>query len=107
YYEEDDGRLEPQDEAYYDDPPRARRGSALPTALALIACAMVGTAGAYAFRTYYSNGGAPQSPPVITADTSTPTKIVPASDPQPGKAGQDRLASADKEHIVSSQEEPV
>jgi len=107
YYDQDDGALEPQDEAYYDDPPRVRRGSALPTALALIACAVVGTAGAYAFRTYYGNGGAPQLPPVITADTSSPTKIVPTSDPQSGRAGQDRLASADKEQIVSNQEEPV
>src|SRR5262249_36312851 len=34
-----------------DDPPRKRRGRA--TVLALIGCAVVGTAGAYAFRTYY------------------------------------------------------
>jgi hypothetical protein len=107
YYEQDDGALEPHDEAMYDDPPRVRRGSALPTALALIACAVVGTAGAYAFRSYYGNGGAPQPPPVITADTANPTKIVPATDPQSGKPAQDRLASADKEQIISSQEEPV
>ena len=91
----------------YDDPPRVRRGSALPTALALIACAVVGTAGAYAFRSYYGTGGATQAPPVITADTANPTKIVPATDPRSGKGGQDRLASADKEQIISTQEEPV
>jgi SPOR domain len=107
HYDQDDGALEPHDEATYDDPPRVRRGSALPTALALIACAMVGTAGASAFRSYYGNGGATQTPPVITADASSPTKIVPASDPQSGNAGQDRPASADKEQIISSQEEPA
>ena len=107
YYDQGDGALEPHDEAMYDDPPRVRRGSALPTALALIACAVVGTAGAYAFRSYYGTGGATQAPPVITADTANPTKIVPATDPRSGKGGQDRLASADKEQIISTQEEPV
>jgi hypothetical protein len=106
YYDQD-GALEPHDdEAMYDDPPRVRRRSALPTALALIACAVVGTGGAYAFRTYYGTGGATQPPAVITADTSTPTKIIPATE-QSGRPAQDRLASADKEQIISKQEEPV
>src|SRR5262249_40583418 len=48
-----------------------------------------------------------QTPSVITADASSPTKIVPASDPQSSNAGQDRPASADKEQIISSQEEPT
>jgi len=107
YESDQDGALEPHDdEAIYDDPPRVRRGSALPTALALIACAVVGTGGAYAFRTYYGTGGATQPPPVITADTSSPTKVIPAAE-QSGKPAKDRLASADKEQIISKQEEPV
>jgi hypothetical protein len=46
---------------------------------------------------------------VITADTSTPTKIVPAptGDPQAGKFIQDRVANAGREQVVSKQEEPV
>ena len=50
-----------------------------------------------------------QPPPVIAADNSTPTKIVPATagDPQSSKAVQDRLATAEKEQLVSKQEEPV
>src|SRR5262249_24327546 len=107
YYDQDGALAPSDDEAMYDDPPRVRRGSALPTALALIACAVSGTGGAYGFRTYYGTGGATQPPPVITADTSTPTKVVPASDLQSGKPAQDRLASADKEQIISKQEEPV
>ena len=49
------------------------------------------------------------APPVITADSSTPTKIVPASaaDAQSNKAIQDRLANAGKEQVVPKQEEPV
>ena len=34
----------------YDDPPPARRRGGLVTALALIGCAMLGTAGAYGYR---------------------------------------------------------
>src|SRR5262249_45330373 len=108
-YYEDDVPLDPRDDATYDDAPRARRGGGLATALALIGCAMLGTAGAYAYRSYYGNPSSTQPPPVITADNSTPTKIVPAGagDPQSVNVAQDRSANADKEQIVSKQEEPV
>src|SRR5947207_4379050 len=66
-----------------------------------------GTRGAYASRGNYGSPSVTQAPPVITADTSTPTKIVPAGDPQSGKALQDRLANVEKEQIISKQEEPV
>lgn len=93
----------------YDDPPRARRHGGLATALALIGCAVLGTAGAYAYRSYYTQPGSAQPPPVITADTSTPTKIVPApaSDLQSGKVIQDRVANAGREQVISKQEEPI
>src|SRR6516162_8585479 len=109
YYYEDDAPLDPHDDAMYDDAPRARRGGGLATALALIGCAVLGTAGAYAYRSYYASPSSTQPPPVITADNSTPTKIVPASagDPQSINVAQDRSANADKEQIVSKQEEPV
>src|SRR6266511_2021325 len=106
YYEGNDVPLDPHEDAMYDDPPRARR-SRLTTALTIIGCAVLGTAGAYAFRSYYGSPSATLAPPIITADTSTPTKIVPAGDPQSGKAVQDRLANVEKEQIVSKQEEPV
>src|SRR5262249_42931573 len=79
------------------------------TALAIIGCAVLGTAGAYAYRSYYGNPSSTQPPPVITADNSTPTKIVPesAGDPQSSNLAQGRSANVDKERIVSKQEEPV
>ncbi len=112
YYEEDD-QFDPHAETAldqsYDDPARAGRRGGLATALALIGCAMLGTAGAYGYRSYYSPTAATQPPPVITADNSTPTKIVPAAagDAQSGKIIQDRVANAGREQIVSKQEEPV
>ncbi|HZD63119.1 MAG TPA: hypothetical protein VE200_10035, partial [Xanthobacteraceae bacterium] len=108
-YYQDDTSLEPHEDEMYDDAPHARRHSGLVTALALIACAVLGTAGAYAYRSYSGVPSSTQPPPVIAADNSTPTKIVPATagDPQSSKAVQDRLATAEKEQLVSKQEEPV
>jgi hypothetical protein len=101
-------RFEGEEEQFYDDPPRAHRHSGLLTAVALIGCAILGTAGAYAYRSYSGHASVTQPPPVIAADTSS-TKIVPATvnDPQSGKPVQDRMANAGKEQIVSKQEEPV
>src|SRR5262249_2009968 len=103
YYQDDDVPLDPHENAMYDDAPRARRGGGLVTALALTGCAVFGTAGAYAYRSYFSNPSPTQPPPVITADNPTPTKIVPASagDPQSINVAQDRSANPDKEQIVS------
>ena len=108
-YYQDDAPLEPHEDEMYDDAPHARRHSGLVTALALIGCAVLGTAGAYAYRSYSGVPSSTQPPPVIAADTSTPTKIVPATagDPQSSKAVQDRLAIAEREQLVSKQEEPV
>jgi cytoskeletal protein RodZ len=108
YAYQDDVPLEPHEHEVYDDAPRARRGG-FATALALIGCAVLGTAGAYAYRSYFGNPSSTQPPPVITADNSTPTKIVPASagDPQSSNLAQGRSGNADKERIVSKQEEPV
>ena len=82
----------------YDDAPRSRRHGGLATALALIGCAMLGTAAAYGYRSYTGTPGSMQPPPVITADSSTPTKIVPPRGRRSAssKVDQDRLATAGK-----------
>jgi hypothetical protein len=105
-YYEDEASLDPHDEEMYDDPPAARRRSGLTTALALVGCALLGTVAAYGYRSYTGPAGSTQPPPVITADNSTPTKIVPApaGDAQSGKAAP---VNAGKEQLVSKQEEPV
>jgi hypothetical protein len=105
-YYEDEASLDPHDEEMYDDPPPARRRSGLTTALALVGCALLGTVAAYGYRSYTGPAGSTQPPPVITADNSTPTKIVPApaGDAQSGKAAP---VNAGKEQLVSKQEEPV
>jgi hypothetical protein len=99
-YYQDDAHLLPQN-SEYDDPPK-RRGNGLPTVVALIVCALLGTAGAYAYRTYYSSVDASRSPRTIEAEKS-PTKVaVTPTEPQP--KASDRI---DNERVVPRQEQPV
>jgi sporulation related protein len=86
---------------------RPRRGG-MTTVVAVVALAIVGTVGAYAYRNYT---GSPRNgeAPIIKADT-TPNKIVPptqAADAS-GKLIQDRIATGPgSERIVSREEQPV
>jgi hypothetical protein len=106
------------DRAYADDgyagyrahpraAPRARRGRMMVVA-AVLGLAVVGTAGAYAFRTVFS-GGAPAAPPVIKADTS-PTKIAagPSDSTTGGKQIFDRIGErGQNERMVPREEQPL
>jgi hypothetical protein len=97
----------PTDDRLYDDPPRARATNGLLTAIVLVGCGILGTAGAYGYRTYYS-GARPTDAPIISAEKS-PNKMVPApagGDAQSGKSIQERLGAAN-ERVVARQEEPV
>ncbi len=107
-YFDDADSLEPHNEQIYDDPPRANRRSGLTTALALVGCAMLGTAAAYGYRSYNNHAPSSAPPPVIAADSS-PSKIIPSSglDSQSGKVIQERVANAGKEQLVTTQEEPL
>jgi hypothetical protein len=100
-----DGAAAPADDRSYDDPPRARATNGLLTAVVLVGCGIVGTAGAYGYRTYYS-GAHPADAPIISAEKS-PNKMVPApGDSQSGKSIQERIG-ASNERVVTRQEEPV
>jgi len=106
-YFEDGAPLAAHDEELYDDPPHARRSGGLITAVTLIGCAMIGTAGAYGYRTYYVSPGTDRTPPTITAETA-PSKVVSAGDPQSNKSIQDRVLDQNSnERIVSREEQPV
>lgn len=104
-----DGAPVPAEQAFYDDPPRPRAAAAsgVVTALIVFGCGILGTAGAYGYRTYYS-GSRPGDAPIISAD-KTPIKVVPAaaagSDGQSGKSAE-RVGGAG-EQVVRRQEEPV
>ncbi len=99
-----DGAPAPTDDRSYDDPPRGRATNGIVTAIVLIGCGILGTAGAYGYRTYYS-GVRPTDAPIISAEKS-PNKMVPA--PSGGDSGKsvERIGAAN-ERVVTRQEEPV
>ena len=73
--------------------------------MAILALAVLGTGGAFAYRTYVGSARTGE-PPIIKADTS-PTKIVPAAADSNAKV-PDRLATGDgTEKIVPREEAPV
>jgi hypothetical protein len=109
---------ERQDAAYADDPyayqdgygeepeedQKPRRGGMM-TVVAVLALAVVGTGGAFAYRTYSASprGG---EPPIIRADAS-PTKVVPAPSGDGVAKVPDRMAASGAEKIVPREEAPV
>jgi hypothetical protein len=112
-YYGDDGQLLPEDhythEQYaFEEPPPRRRGG-LFIVVAVLGFAIIGTAGAYAYRTLFS-GGAPGIVPLIKAET-TPNKIVPvqSGDGAANKQIYDRIGNgnAQGEKVVSREEQPV
>ncbi|MFC0242947.1 SPOR domain-containing protein [Rhodopseudomonas telluris] len=99
------------DDGYADEPDtravKPRRNSMV-TVAAVLALAVVGTGGAFAYRTF-SGGSRSGEPPVIKADP-TPTKVMaaPATGDASGKPIQDRLAAGNGvEALVSREEQPA
>ncbi|MBT1516628.1 SPOR domain-containing protein [Bradyrhizobium sp. SRL28] len=92
---------------YEEEPAPKKRSSGLMMVAAVLALAVVGTGGAFAYRTFV---GSPRSgePPIIKADNS-PTKVVPAA---PSDAGGTKnldrmLSGGGGEKLVSREETPV
>ena len=105
----DDGYGYP-DDGYTDPEQRKPRKKGLMTVAAVVALAVIGTGGAYAYRNFVAS---PRSgePPVIKADTN-PIKVVPptnsADAAASGKLIQDRIATGNgAEKLVSREETPV
>ncbi|MEA2881901.1 MAG: hypothetical protein QOH32_1157 [Bradyrhizobium sp.] len=81
-----------------------RRGGMI-TVAAVLALAVIGTGGAFAWRTYTGSARSGE-PPIIKADT-TPTKIVPASPGDSVAKLPDRMTTGGAEKIVPREEAPV
>jgi len=96
----------PDDDEIYDDAPPARSRAGRITAVTIIAFAMLGSAGAYAYRSYSTGAKSTQPPPVIVAE-KTPTKVIPTNDGPSGK-NTDRVRDPGlNERMVSREEQPV
>lgn len=100
----DDAEDDDDERAAYDEPSRRRR---IFVAAAVLALAVIGTAGAFGYRSM--SAGAPKAPPVIKADNS-PNKV--ASATQAGDSANkqiyERLGERSQgERVVPREEQPV
>lgn len=99
----------PHDPDMYEDSAPARRRGGMLTVMAVLALAVLGTAGAFAYRAVFSDSGPRLAPPVIKADT-TPSKVAPTTTTQTasGKQIYDRVGDRNQqERVVSREETPV
>ncbi|GLH76007.1 hypothetical protein SSBR45G_09150 [Bradyrhizobium sp. SSBR45G] len=83
---------------------RPRRRSGMSTVLAVLTLAVLGTGGAYGYKTYISSGRTGE-PPIIRADNS-PTKIMAQQDTTP-KVPDRLLGNDGGEKLVSREEAPM
>ncbi len=96
-----------QHDGYYDDPPGRRRRGGLITVAALLGLAVIGTAGAFAYRAVFTSSG----PPSIIAREAGPNKIVPATQNTENSSTKqiyDRAGDrSQNERMVSREEQPL
>ena len=79
----------PHDDGFYDDQPRGGRRKGLLTVVAVLGLAVIGTAGAFGYRTMVRGSGSSASPPVIRA-SAEPSKVA----PPPPRPTRPRASSA-------------
>lgn len=93
---------------YYDDAPTPRRRGGLVLVIAVLGLAVLGTAGAFAYRAMFGGSMLPSLPPIIKAGNG-PNKIVPGyGDARAGNSAQTTVANTgSSEKLVSREEQPV
>jgi hypothetical protein len=104
------GMPPPHDDGFYDDQPRGGRRKGLLTVVAVLGLAVIGTAGAFGYRSMFRGSGPSASPPVIRA-SAEPSKVAPPAttpDASASKFSYDRFGDAGKdEQVVRREEKPV
>ena len=100
----------PHDDEFYDDEPRGGRRKGLLTVVAVLGLAVIGTAGAFGYRSMFGGPGSSAPPPVIRA-SGEPSKVAPPAatpDASASKFSYDRFGDAGKdEQVVRREEKPV
>ena len=92
-------------EDYEEEAPSGRRRSGLVVVAAVLGLAVLGTAGAFAYRAMFGSSMLPSLPPIIRADDE-PNKIVPK--PKANASDQaDASATTSGEKLVPREEQPV
>jgi len=114
HYDYDQYGEEPYDQAddqtYSEDgeDPSTRRRGGFNFVAAVFALAVLGTAGAFAYRAMFGGTVLPSLPPIIKAEGG-PTKIIPSAGNSQGGTSRDATAdgTAAGERLVSREEQPV
>jgi hypothetical protein len=100
----------PHADEFYDDEPRSGRRKGLLTVAAVLGLAVIGTAGAFGYRSLFGGAGSSGPPPVIRA-SGEPSKVAPPPampDTSASKFSYDRFGDAGKdEQVVRREEKPV
>lgn len=100
----------PHEDEFYDDAPRGGRRKGMTTIVAVLALALLGTAGAFAYRSYFGTASSSAPPPIIRA-SAEPTKVAPppsTSDPAANKFSYDRFGDrGQNEQVVVREETPI
>jgi hypothetical protein len=91
---------------YEDEAPNGRRRSGFVVVAAVLGLAVLGTAGAFAYRAMFGDSMLPTLPPIIKADDG-PNKIVPAANSAGTPDQQAASNSNSGEKLVSRAEQPV
>jgi hypothetical protein len=92
-------------EDHEEEAPSGRRRSGFVVVAAVLGLAVLGTAGAFAYRAMFGDSMLPSLPPIIKADDG-PNKIVPK--PKPNASEQANASDAGSgEKLVSREEQPV
>ena len=100
----------PHDDEFYDDEPRGGRRKGLLTVVAVLGLAVIGTAGAFGYRSIFGGPGSSGPPPVIRA-SGEPSRVAPppaTADGSVSKFSYDRFGDAGKdEQVLRREEKPV
>jgi hypothetical protein len=112
-YDEDENEAHDlsDDHAYgeqYDEYPNTRRRGGFIFVAAIFSLAVLGTAGAFAYRTMFGGPMLPSLPPIIRAEGG-PNKIVPSGTTSQGAISRQAEANSagSGERLVSREEQPV
>ena len=106
-YQFDDEAADDQayDEYQEDELPAGRRRRGIVVVAAVLGLAILGTAGAFAYRAMFGSSMLPALPPIIKADDG-PNKIIPAK-PKSNTDQADASDAGSGEKLVSREEQPV
>jgi hypothetical protein len=113
-HDPEDGAMPPgsDDDSYYHEPPRgAHRRKGMLTVAAVLALAVIGTAGAFGYRNFVRGADSASPPPVIRA-SDEPSKVAPppttTASAEQGKFSYDRFGDRGKnEQVVAREEKPL